>query len=172
MEDKKDKNEEVFNQLYQKQNTALLGFPLRLNIYNLAKEKTDSIYRAKYINNPKKYARKAKWLSRKQVKRLGQSFWYSGIHNFLKKTGEAPILLDTSSTKRSAKRLNSYFKNKGYFDAKTDFKIDSIAPKKVKINYNVTKGKPYILDSIYATIPSKPLDSIYQSRKKNSLIFK
>jgi outer membrane protein assembly factor BamA len=172
VDDKKDKNEEVFNQLYQKQNTALLGFPLRLNIYNLAKEKTDSIYRAKYINNPKKYARKSKWLSRKQVKRLGESFWYSGIHNFLKKTGEAPILLDTSSTKRSAKRLNSYFKNKGYFDAKTDFKIDSIAPKKVKIKYNVTKGKPYILDSIYATIPSKPLDSIYQLRKKNSLIFK
>ena len=81
---KKDNVEEVFNQLYQKQNSSILGYRLRLNIYNLAKEKTDSIYRSKFANNPKKYARKAKWLSKKQVKRLGQSFWYSGIHKFPK----------------------------------------------------------------------------------------
>ncbi len=170
VDNKKDKSEEVFNQLYQKQNTALLGYPLRLNIYNLAKEKTDSIYRAKFINNPKKYERKVKWLSKKQVKRLGQSFWYSGIHNFLRKTGEPPVILDTASTKRSTKRLKSYFFNKGYFDTKTNFKIDSIGAKKVKLNYTIEKGKPYVVDSIIASISSKPLDSIYHARKKNSLI--
>ncbi|MFY8065232.1 MAG: outer membrane protein assembly factor, partial [Flavobacterium sp.] len=55
---KKNNVEDVFNQLYQKQNSAILGYRLRLNIYNLAKEKTDSIYRAKFVNNPKKYNRK------------------------------------------------------------------------------------------------------------------
>ena len=166
----KEKSEEVVNQLYQKQNTAILGYRLRLNIYNLAKQKTDSIYKAKFINNPKKYARKSKWLSRKQVKRLGQSFWYSGIHNFLRKTGEPPVILDTVSTKKSIKRLKSYYFNNGYFDVNATFKIDSVAAKKAKINYSITKGKPSILDSIKSKITSRPLDSIYQLRKNNSFI--
>lgn len=167
---KKDKTEDVFNQLYQKQNTSILGYRLRLNIYNLAKQKTDSIYRAKFKNNPKKYNRKVKWLSKKQVKRLGESFWYSGVHNFLRKTGEAPVILDTLSTKKSLKRLKSYYFNRGYFDVVTKNKIDSIARKKVKLRYDIITGKPYSIDSINTHIASKPLDSIYQLKKRNSLV--
>lgn len=167
---KKNNLEEVFFQLYQKQNTSLLGYRLRLNLYNLAKEKTDSIYRAKFKNNPKKYKRKVAWLSKKQVKRLGQSFWYSGIHNFLRKTGEPPVILDTASTKKSLRRLKSYYFNRGYFDVTTKYKIDSIGPKKVKLRYDIALGKPNIIDTITSYISSKPLDSIYQLRKRNSLI--
>ena len=167
---KKDTDEDVFSQLYQKQNSTILGYRLRLNIYNLAKEKTDSIYRAKFINNPKKYKRKVKWLSKKQVKRLGQSFWYSGIHNFLRKTGEPPVILDTVSTKKSLRRLKSYYFNRGYFDVTTQYKIDSVAQKKVKLRYDIAIGKPYIIDTINSYISGKPLDSIYQLRKKNSFI--
>jgi outer membrane protein assembly factor BamA len=167
---KKNNVEDVFNQLYQKQNTSILGYRLRLNIYNLAKQKTDSIYRAKFANNPKKYNRKAKWLSKKQVKRLGESFWYSGVHNFLIKTGEAPVILDTVSTKKSLRRLNYYYYTRGYFDVAGTYKIDSIGSKKVKLSYNIVKGNPYIIDSINSNITSKPLDSIYQLRKRNSFI--
>ncbi len=167
---KKNNVEDVFNQLYQKQNSSILGYRLRLNIFNLAKQKTDSIYRAKFTNNPKKYNRKVKWLSKKQVKRLGESFWYSGIHNFLRKTGEAPIILDTFSTKKSLRRLKNYFFSRGYFDATTKYILDSIGPKKVKLRYDIVKGSPYIIDSINSHISSNPLDSIYQLRKKSSLI--
>jgi outer membrane protein assembly factor BamA len=167
---KKNNVEDVFNQLYQKQNSAILGYRLRLNIYNLAKEKTDSLYRAKFVNNPKKYNRKAKWLSKKQIKRLGESFWYSGIHNFLRKTGEAPVILDTVSTKKSIRRLKSYYYTRGYFDVTAKYKIDSISPKKVKLRYDIVKGNPYIIDSINSHISSKPLDSIYQLRKRNSFV--
>jgi outer membrane protein assembly factor BamA len=167
---KKNNVEDVFNQLYQKQNTSILGYRLRLNIYNLAKQKTDSIYRAKFTNNPKKYNRKVKWLSKKQVKRLGESFWYSGVHDFLRKTGEAPIILDTVSTKKSLRRLKSYYYTRGYFDVKANYKIDSVSPKKVKLQYDIVKGNPYIIDSINSHISSKPLDSIYQLRKRNSFI--
>ncbi|WP_396158434.1 BamA/TamA family outer membrane protein [Flavobacterium sp.] len=169
---KKNNGEDIFNQLYQKQNSTLLGYRLRLNIFNLAKEKTDSIYRAKFANNPKKYNRKVKWLSKKQVKRLGQSFWYAGIHDFLRKTGEAPVILDTASTKKSLRRLKSYYFNRGYFDVTTKYKIDSIDPKKVKLRYDIVTGKPYIIDSINSYISSKSLDSIYQLKTKNSLIKK
>jgi outer membrane protein assembly factor BamA len=169
---KKNNVEEIFNQLYQKQNSTLLGYRLRLNIFNLAKQKTDSIYRAKFTYNPKKYNRKVKWLSKKQVKRLGQSFWYAGIHNFLRKTGEVPIILDTVSSKKSLRRLKSYYFNRGYFDVTTKYKIDSIGLKKVKLRYDIVTGNPYIIDSINSYISSKSLDSIYQQRTKYSLIKK
>jgi len=81
------KDEAIVEQIVQQPNSNFLGFKLRLHMYNLAKENTDSIFRAKYINNPEKYYRKSKWLSKKQVDRLGKSFWYSGWHSFLRKTG-------------------------------------------------------------------------------------
>lgn len=170
IDDKKDNGEEITNQLYQKQNSSLLGYRLRLNLYNLAKPKSDSLFKDKMIKNPKRYYRKAKWLSKKQVKRLGESFLYSGLDNFLRKTGEAPVILDTSSTKKSIRRLKSYYYNRGYFDVTAQYKIDSLDPKKVKLKYNINTGKPYILDSITANISSKPLDSMYELRKRNSFI--
>ena len=170
VDDQKNNLEEVTNQLYQKQNSAILGYRLRLNLYNLAKPKSDSLFKAKMIKNPKRYYRKSHWLSKKQVKRLGESFLYSGIDNFLKKTGEAPVILDTASTKKSLRRLKSYYYNRGYFDVTTQYKVDSIDQKKVKLRYDIKTGKPYIIDSLNTYISSAPLDSIFQLKKKNSLI--
>ena len=103
--DKKEKSDNVTSQLYQKPNTSILGYRLRLNLYNLALKNPDSTYKAKFIKNPGKYKRQAKWLSKKQVDRLGKSFWYYGIHNFLKKTGEPPVIIDKKSTAKSTLRL-------------------------------------------------------------------
>ncbi|MFN3753186.1 BamA/TamA family outer membrane protein [Flavobacterium sp.] len=170
VDDKKDNGEEITNQLYQKQNSSILGYRLRLNLYNLAKPKSDSLFKDKMIKNPKRYYRKAKWLSKKQVKRLGESFLYSGLDNFLRETGEAPVILDTVSTKKSIRRLKSYYYNRGYFDVTAKFKIDSVDQKKVKLKYDINTGKPYIIDSIFTNISSKSLDSIYELRKSNSFI--
>lgn len=139
----------------------MAGYHLRLNLYNLAKLNHDSIYKAKYIKNPDKYKRQAKWLSAKQVNRMGQSFWYAGIHNFLRDNGEPPTIIDVKSAQKSANRLQSYYFNLGYFDVKTAFTIDSVAPKKAKINYQVTTGKAFAIDSIKTNIESPVLDSLY-----------
>jgi outer membrane protein assembly factor BamA len=163
---KKESNEEVTNQLHQKPNSSLLGYRLRLNIFNLASPNPDSIYKAKFIKNPEKYTAMAKWLSKKQVDRLGKSFYYSGIHSFLKKTGEAPVILDQKSTDRSLSRLQSYYFDKGYFNLKGEYKIDSISNKKAFVKYNLTKGKPFILDTININIKTPVLDSLYKTNKE------
>jgi len=163
---KKESNEDVTNQLYQKPNSSLLGYRLRLNIFNLASPNPDSIYKAKFIKNPEKYTAMAKWLSKKQVDRLGNSFYYSGIHNFLKKTGEAPIILDQKITDRSLSRLQSYYFDKGYFNLKGEYKIDSISNKKAFVKYNITKGKPFTLDSVKINIKTPVLDSLYNTNKE------
>lgn len=168
--DKKENAENINSLLYQKPNSSILGYRLRLNLYNLANLKHDSLYKAKFVNDPDKYRRMSKWLSAKQVNRLGESFWYSGIHNFLRDTGEPPVIIDTASTKKSVKRLRSWYFNTGYFHAKARFEIDTLAHKKAHIKYLVTTGNPFFLDSIRTTILTPALDSMYQSRKSASFL--
>jgi hypothetical protein len=163
--------ENVFNQLYQKPNSTLfLGLRLRLNLYNLANLNPDSTYQAKFTNNPGKYERKSKWLSAKQVDRLGKSFWYHGIHDFLKKTGEPPVLIERDKTDKSVLRLKYYYFNNGFFNVKTNYVKDTLSIKRAKINYVVTTGEGYILDTIKTRISTAVLDSLYQTTKANSFI--
>ena len=166
---KKEGNEEVTNQLYQKPNSSLFGYRLRLNIFNLASPNPDSIYKAKFIKNPDKYTALAKWLSKKQVDRLGKSFYYFGIHNFLKKTGEAPIIFDQKSTDRSLSRLQSYYFDKGYFNLKGNYKIDTVGNKKAFVKYTINKGNSFNLDTINVNIKTPILDSLYLTN--NNLAF-
>lgn len=159
---KNEKNEVITNQLIQKPNANILGFPLRLHLYNLANENSDSLFKSKFIQNPKKYKNLFKILSKKQVDRLGNSFWYSGWHNFLKKTGEKPVIVDEKKAEKSAFRLKAFYFNDGYFRTKTSYKIDSLKNKKAKITYSVETGKPTFLDTISAEIQSPSLKNLYQ----------
>lgn len=159
---KSTNDENASNQLYQKPNGTLLGYKLRLNLYNLANLNPDSAYQAKFKNHPGLYERQAKLLSAKQVDRLGQSFLYKGIHEFLKNTGEPPVIIDTVRTKKSLQRLKFYYFNNGYFNVSTDYTIDSIARKKAQINYNITTGPGYTLDTIKTKILTPALDSLYK----------
>lgn len=167
---KKEKSEEVADLLYQKPNSSLLKYRLRLNLYNLALKNPDSSYKAKFIKNPAKYTRKSKWLSKKQVDRLGHSFWYSGIHNFLKKVGEPPVIIDPKSTEKSLFRLKAYYFNRGFFRVQTSNVTDSLGPKKAKIQYSVTTGTAYILDSLKNTISTPVLDSLFEVIKTKTVL--
>lgn len=165
------KDENIFNQLYQKPNSTLIGgYKLRLNLYNLANPNPDSTFQAKYKSNPKKYERLSKLLSAKQVDRLGQSFLYKGINDFFKTTGEPPVIIDTSKVKKSSMRLKYHYFHNGYFNTKTAFTIDSIGTKKAKIRYTVTTGEPFLLDTISTSISSPDVDSLYNKSIENTVL--
>lgn len=156
--------------MYQKPNGKLLGYKLRLNLYNLANLNPDSTYQAKFKNNPGKYERMSKIFSAKQVDRLGQSFYYKGIHEFLKSTGEPPVIVDTAKTKKSLLRLKYYYFNNGYFNVITDYTIDTVGRKRAAINYNITTGPAYKLDTIRTSIKTPALDSLYTTNPEPSLL--
>jgi outer membrane protein assembly factor BamA len=162
--------EEVVSLPYQKPNTTLLGFRFRLKMFGMANPNPDSTYQSKFISNPDKYKRKSAWLSKKQVDRLGKSFWYHGWHNFLKKNGEPPVILDKNKAKKTLARIENYYFEKGYFDVKAAYKIDTLTSKKAKIKYKVITGNAYVLDSIKTKIKSPILDSIYKKYISNSFL--
>lgn len=168
--EKLTKDDDVFTQLYQKPNTSILGYRLRLNLFNLAKPKADSSYHNYLDKNVKTHKFLTNLLSEKQVDRLGKSFVIAGFSNFLMKTGEPPVLFDSISTKKSIKRLQSYYFNRGYFDVKTIYMTDTSKIKKINLKYEIALGNPYFIDSLKTDIATPILDSLYQTKKNNSFI--
>nr|WP_264433813.1 BamA/TamA family outer membrane protein [Flavobacterium agricola] len=171
VDSKKVTKEEVLNLMLQKpNNTFIFGYPLKLEMYNLAKVNADSSYQAWLLKKPERYDRLSKLLSEKQVARLGQAFFVSGLSNILKENGEPPVILDTLKTIKSTDKFETYYFDHGYLDAVSSFKIDSVAPKKATITYSVTKGNPYFVDSITYKPSSFIIDSLYQLTKNQMVI--
>jgi hypothetical protein len=77
--------------------------------------------------------------------------------------GEPPVLLDTGLTQLSADNIANYLQNMGYFDASVVRDIKRTRRKAV-VNYKVSIGKPYRINSFFrepADTALKPLlDSI------------
>lgn len=169
--DKKTNDEIVVNQQYQKPNSHLvLGFPLRLQMYNLAKKNADSSYRVWLERKPNRHKKLAALLSEKQVDRLGKSFFVSGFSNFLKKNGEAPVIIDEKRTQKTKNRFLNYYFNIGYFKTKVNYKIDTLKNKRGHITYTIVTGKPYKIDTITTEIETPALDSLYQKIKNESIL--
>lgn len=165
---KKEKSETISDLLYQQPNSTILGYPFRLNLHNIAKKNPDSSYKAMFLNDPKKLERQSRLLSAKQVQRKGKSFFYSGIHKFMKKTGEAPVIVDSNRAEKSLIRIKSHYFNNGYFRAKASYTVDTLSKKRAQINYTITKGVLHKIDTITTKIASPALDSLYNKNKNLS----
>ena len=109
-------------------------------------------------------------MSNKQVDRLGQSFFVGGMSKFLKKTGEAPVIVDSNKTQLSKERLSGFYYNSGYLKNEVSFVLDTLGKKRSKITYRVTTGKPYTIDSISRAIETPALDSLYALDQNKSLL--
>lgn len=167
--DEKSNDVDALSQMYQKPNSRFLNYPLRLNIYNLAGENPDSVFNAWINKNPKRYERLKRRYSNKQIREMAN--YKRGFNNWLKKTGEAPVIIDDRKTKKTTNRLKVYYQNKGYFNATAKYEIiPSEKEKRAGIDYTINTGNPYFIDSLQVTIKSPDLDSIYNLSKDQSFI--
>ena len=166
----KKQNTELQNLLTQQPNSKLLGFPLKLNIYNLAKENPNSAFLNWLFKKEMRARRLERFLSKKQLIELQNS--YIGFNEWLKETGEAPVIINNGEIEQSLARLNAYYYNRGYFNNTNRFEIDTAGykPNRGGINYFVTRNRPFFLDTITRNIKSKELDSIYNEYKLGSVI--
>lgn len=169
------KDERIESLLSQKPNSKLplIGFPLRLSMYNMAKDKPDSLYYAWLERKPNRRNNLAKFLSNKQVDRLSESFIVSGFSNFLKRTGEAPVIIDEKRIQSSRNRLKAYYTfNLGYFDVEVNTKRDTVGKKKGSVTYEIITGTPSVYDTITNSIESSTLEPLYETIESQSLIKK
>ena len=159
------KDPEVEGIPLQKPNTLT-----RLHVYNLAKPNSDSIYDARLRADLAVPDFRQRLLSAKQLAQA--SSYKKRFHNWLRTTGEPPVVIQEDLTKRSARRLKQYYDNKGYFNSEVTYERDTAdyGEKKAGIKYYVETKAPYILDTIKTYIPSAPVDSIYNLHKDESFI--
>ncbi|MCP1996902.1 carbon monoxide dehydrogenase subunit G [Flavobacterium sp. HSC-61S13] len=167
---KKNSTEAVHNQLYQQPNSSILGYRLRLHLYNLAKPNADSSYQAWLDKHPTTHRNLTAFLSEKQVGRLGKSFAVSGFSQFLKNTGEPPVLYEENRMNRSVIRLKNYYFNQGFFNTTVQTQVDSIGDQKTKVTYQIETGKVYVIDSVSTRIFTPALDSLYKKNASKALV--
>jgi len=158
----------IKNLIKPKPNSLFARYPLRLKIYNFANKNPDSTFTNWLKRKPNREQRLHNFLSKKQTIKLQKA--YAGINNWLKKSGEAPSLIDSSKINKSIKNLKKHLDQNGYHDIQTDYNIVYNKNKKAEVNYIIKTGDPYIIDSISQQIDSKIVDSIYNLHKKNSYI--
>jgi len=68
-------------------------------------------------------------------------------NNIFKKTGEPPVILNHRLAKKSAKQIELYYKNKGYFDASVSFDIHT-KKHKAKAVYSINSGTAYKINEV------------------------
>ncbi len=162
-------SKELYRQLSLKTNSKLLGYPLKLHIYNLAQAEPETNFINWVEKKEKRADRLEALISKRQIIQLKKS-WVN-TNNLIKKTGEPPSVLDDTKIENSLKRLKSWYWNHGWFNTETDYEIlrDSLT-KTAEVRYKIKPGKLYLIDSITENIESKAADSLYQLIKKNNKV--
>ncbi|WP_313777820.1 BamA/TamA family outer membrane protein [Flagellimonas meishanensis] len=161
-DEEKITDSDIRSLIVQKPNSTVLGYPLRLNLYNLAKDNPDSLFENWLQRKDKREKRLNNLLSRKQVERLKESFLVSGASEFLKRIGEPPVVIDTVLTNKTVGRLEAYYNSKGYFNNSGSYEIvEGKRKKRAQVAYKIDLQKPYIIDTVQKNIASPQLDSIY-----------
>ncbi|MEO9512779.1 MAG: BamA/TamA family outer membrane protein [Flavobacteriaceae bacterium] len=170
-DDIKVSDDDIKSLIIQKPNSNLLGYPLRLNLYNLAKKNPDSSFNAWLYRKQKREQRLNRLLSEKQVNRLRESFIVKGASDFFKRVGEAPVTIDSSLAQKSIDRLKAYYGSKGYFNNSGTYTIvEGKRKKRAEIDYKISLEKPFLIDTIVKNITSPELDSIYNSAANLSFV--
>lgn len=164
-------DDDIKSLIIQKPNSNLLGYPLRLNLYNLAKKNPDSSFQNWLHRKEKREKRLNRLLSEKQVNRLRESFVVKGASDFFKRIGESPVTIDPLLAQKSIDRLEAYYNSKGYFNNSGTYSITKGKRKKrAEIDYKISLEKPFLIDTILKNINSPELDSIYNSSANLSFV--
>lgn len=165
----KNSSDNISELLMQRPNAKALGvLPLSLYFYNLGNPeapKTPSEWGKKHSNT---YNFVRSVFSEKQSISVAKTA--IGFNNWFLNSGQAPIIIDDAKTEKTVDNLKAYFQTEGYFRARVQSKKDSIAKKKGKVTYYITKGNPSYLDTIKTFITSPVLDSLYQTTKDKSYL--
>lgn len=168
---KANNKERVNNIPLQKPNTTtpLFNSPLKLHIYNLARPNIDSILQGRIYGDSVKVKRKIKLLSKKQLDREIEA--HKNFNAWLKRSGEAPRILDETKAEKTKSRLRAYYYKRGWLYNEVEYEIDrDSSDKRATVTYKVNRNKPSLLDTLKTNIQTPAIDSIYKTATANSFL--
>ena len=168
--DSRTYNNEDKKYIKQHSNQKFFGFyPFYLHLYNLADlEPKEQVKKYKY-DNPKTLIFLEKMFSKKAVDGLEMD--YIGIQDWLKVTGETPVILNEKKTSKSTIQLAQLYKNNGYFRATSSDTVD-YEFKKSKVKYFIKTGPAYFIEDIKYEIDSEIIQKLFDSEKEKTFLVK
>ena len=164
--DKKNSDDEVLDYIIQRPNRLVLGIPVGLNFYNLGNKEYIQSFDKWKDSFPNREQFLTKTFSEKQARGY-RKFKYN-LNQWLFKNGEKPVVLDTIKTSITSEKLLNHFQNEGYFRSKVSYDHDLKNSKKANVNYKVTTGNAFYIDTITRDIKTPVLDSIFELYKGKS----
>ncbi len=81
--------------------------------------------------------------------------------------GEPPVIFDSTKIAYSVLQMQTFLRNKGYYDSKISTKVIHHRKKKVKVIYSVVLGEPYIVKNIFIDAPLPHLKSLIKQDSNN-----
>ena len=166
--DKKKSDDEVLDYIIQRPNRLVFGIPVGLNFYNLGNKEHIKSFEKWKDSFPNREKFLTKTFSEKQARGY-RKFKYN-LNQWFFKNGEKPVILDTLKTAKTSDKLLNHFQNEGYFRSKISYQHDLKKSKKALVNYKITTGKAFYLDTISRDIKTPVLDSIYELHKSKSFV--
>ena len=158
------------NLIYQQPNKKVLGVPLSLYVYNLAKPQPDSTFQNWLKDKPNRERKMNNIYSKKQVDKMASSF--VGFNKWIQKTGEKPTIINRKKLETNIQYINNYYSSFGWFNTETRFKIDTLKNKRAAITYYIERHNPYKIGTIEKEINSPIVDSLFESAQNKSFIAK
>ena len=142
---KKPSEYDLEEQIRQKPNRKILGvYRFHLRTYSLGSSK----------RKPKKNDKKFRKFLREKV-------------------GEPPVILDSSLVSKGAKNMEQLLFNKGYFNAKVTYDIDTAKwRRKAKVTYNIVSGDFFKISKKPVLANEFLVDSIIDAHKDKSFLQK
>jgi outer membrane protein assembly factor BamA len=92
-----------------------------------------------------------------------------GIHSWLRKIGEEPVIFDPYAAAKSAGQIESYVSSKGYFDGTVTETVETEKGRS-SVYYNVDLTTPYTIRNITYEIADSNLQILYTFDSINSVI--
>ncbi len=83
--------------------------------------------------------------------------------------GETPAIYNETNCIDTETAMERYLQNQGYFDADVEY-AEKPGRKKIRVQYDVTPGARYLIDSNAYSSPDKRIDSILQSNRADSYL--
>jgi len=179
-------NDKLTSLFKQKTNRRLLGTPIMLQLYayqvgskRYDKSKIEEEIRVKNEKYDKKIAsetneKKIKTLKTRKKKKIDKLNTMLEDGNWIMRNlGSKPIFIDSSLIIQTQSQIELYLTTKGFFKAKTEYKINyDKKHKTANVTYLIVENTPYMFENLYYNTDDCVIDSILNANIGDTFIEK
>ncbi len=175
-------SENLLSLIPQKPNRRLLGLPItpQLWLYQLGQRRFDHEaalrdlqaktnefeQQSQLLANQPQELKKVNRRYGRQLKRLRQRAEEGNW--IMRNLGDPPTYFSEKDVQINVVKMQKYLSDKGFFNAKTGYKLDTLRRRQVRVNYLVTENAGFYLRNIVYEIADPRVDSIVRKSFEKS----